>query len=310
MYRQHRIAEAAKHALDLVIATFVQCDTCEMRFEYFQSRRPRHDILIRKVHAGGERVHILRCQRIFQGDEILLAYAVHGITQMARPSTVIGQQQEAAGVQVEASGDMQRARLRVINQRRDYRVTRIMRGTQNATGFVQHQVKRPASLQHGIVKRDEAEAIDKLVAFGGNNPIHANALPRQQRPYGILADLEFTSDQTIESVAVGTHRSRPASVCHRHPPLLPGAERDFRAVKVGDNFLHKYAGFVNDSTTLLATVMTHDTNSTDMAFSRLMLIDLANPDQPFYFDLTGWLEDTFPARWAAGKARGFTGTAM
>lgn len=95
---------------------------------------------------------------------------------------------------------------------------------------------------------------------------------------------------------------------HRHPADLPNTERYFDPLSVATNFQYKYAEFINGNTTLVATVMNHDTNDTAIHFSRLMLIDIADPDDPLYFDLTGWLEDTFPTRWAAGKARGFTAT--
>ncbi len=97
---------------------------------------------------------------------------------------------------------------------------------------------------------------------------------------------------------------------HLHPTELPDSDRYYDPQNVGDNFQYKYAEFCGSSKTLLATVMAHDRQSTEISFSRLMLIDIADPDNPVYFDLTGWLEDEFSDRWAPGTATGFTGTAF
>jgi hypothetical protein len=97
---------------------------------------------------------------------------------------------------------------------------------------------------------------------------------------------------------------------HFHPTELPNSDRYYDPQTVGDNFQYKYAEFCGSSKTLLATVMAHDRQSKEIPFSRLMLIDIADPDNPVYFDLTGWLEDEFSARWAPGTASGFTGTAF
>ena len=40
----------------------------------------------------------------------------------------------------------------------------------------------------------------------------------------------------------------------------------------------------------------------------MYLIDFADYNNPFYFDITGWVEDNFSGRWAAGQATAFTAT--
>lgn len=95
---------------------------------------------------------------------------------------------------------------------------------------------------------------------------------------------------------------------HLHPAELPGSERYYDPLSVATNFQYKYAEFAGTHNTVIATVMNHDSNDTEVHFSRLMLIDIADPDAPMYFDLTGWLEDEFPDRWSSGSARGFTAT--
>ena len=126
--------------------------------------------------------------------------------------------------------------------------------------------------------------------------------------YNRIFGFEFTGTQ-YENLRRVDH-PRKALFKHRHPQSLPDADRYYNPLSTGDNFQYKYAEFMQSSTMILATVMSHDTNDNNMAFSRLMFIDFMDPDLPYYFDLTGWLEDTFPERWSIGTASGFTGTAM
>ena len=125
--------------------------------------------------------------------------------------------------------------------------------------------------------------------------------------YNRIFGFELTGTQ-YENVRRSSNPRLPLFT-HRHPSELPDAGDYYDSQVTGENFQYKYAEFLNSDTTILATVMSHDTNSSEMAFSRLMIIDFADPNAPFYFDLTGWLETQQPLRWPAGSAQGFTGTA-
>jgi hypothetical protein len=98
----------------------------------------------------------------------------------------------------------------------------------------------------------------------------------------------------------------------RHLSLanLPGIEHYWdAAVDTCGVYKTKQAQIQGD--TVLAHVYCHSagtdgrSDSHITVFSRTMLIDISDPDNPGYFDLTGWFEDNFD-NWEQGKATGFT----
>ncbi len=73
--------------------------------------------------------------------------------------------------------------------------------------------------------------------------------------------------------------------------------------------MRKYSELGNDHL-LLATILCQASvaDVDGILFSRLMLIDFTDPQHPLYFDITGWLEDTFPEHWAPGTASALMGS--
>ncbi len=92
---------------------------------------------------------------------------------------------------------------------------------------------------------------------------------------------------------------------HLHPSQLPTSTR-FWPTKGCAIYNTKYVELGPESL-VFATVECKATQE-ETTFSRQMLIDTADPENPVYFDLTGWVEDQYPERWKPGTASGFTGT--
>lgn len=101
---------------------------------------------------------------------------------------------------------------------------------------------------------------------------------------------------------------------HLHPTELPGADGYFFPEEE-ECQVYK----TKQSTLLENTMLTHiycqskqeGNTSAEMhstKFSRAMLIQFANPEEPVYFDLTGWFEENFSDRFAPGEATSYTST--
>ncbi|MBM3418589.1 MAG: T9SS type A sorting domain-containing protein, partial [Bacteroidetes bacterium] len=58
---------------------------------------------------------------------------------------------------------------------------------------------------------------------------------------------------------------------------------------------------------ILATVMCNNQTGNQNPFSRIMLIDFTVPNNPYYFDITGWVEQHYP-NWQPGEANGLSTT--
>lgn len=128
--------------------------------------------------------------------------------------------------------------------------------------------------------------------------------------YGIVYDriFGFSLNGNVYQNVHGATSQTPLFE-HLHPTALPNAERYWRDDKQCAIYLTKYSELGNDNL-LLATILCQSgvADTDGIIFSRLMLIDFTNPQKPIYFDITGWLEDTFPTRWASGTASAFNGS--
>ncbi len=69
----------------------------------------------------------------------------------------------------------------------------------------------------------------------------------------------------------------------------------------------KYVEFCGSNTSIVGTVMC--SNEGGNLFSRIMLIDFTNRAKPYYFDITGWVEQHYPT-WSPGKAEGLGVTCL
>ena len=95
----------------------------------------------------------------------------------------------------------------------------------------------------------------------------------------------------------------------KHPAALPKSSLFWNpAIDICTSYrAAKQIQFCGSETTIIATVFCKD-NSSAILFSRMYLIDFADYNNPFYFDITGWVEDNFSGRWADGQATAFTAT--
>lgn len=99
---------------------------------------------------------------------------------------------------------------------------------------------------------------------------------------------------------------------HLHPSELPGSDAYWNEEQSCQLYATKYAHSCGEDA-LLATVQCTTSDSGEKSgfkfvFSRLMQIDYSNPNEPVYFDITGWAETEFPEKWSSGSATAFSGT--
>ena len=94
-----------------------------------------------------------------------------------------------------------------------------------------------------------------------------------------------------------------------HPAQLPKSSLFWNpSIQICNSFrAAKQIQFCGSPTTIIATVFCKD-NSSAIHFSRMYIIDFADLHNPFYFDVTGWVEDNFPGRWADGMATAYSAT--
>lgn len=113
----------------------------------------------------------------------------------------------------------------------------------------------------------------------------------------------------------GIYRSvRPgtSAFAHAHPEDLPEFERYWTSAEPCQLYSTKYAQSCGDDT-LVANVQCivptpSERSGYTTAFSRIMLIDVKNRENPLYTDVTGLLEDAYPDQWSSGTASGFSAT--
>jgi hypothetical protein len=92
------------------------------------------------------------------------------------------------------------------------------------------------------------------------------------------------------------------------PAQLPNSINYFNpTTDLCSSYRTKYIEFCGSNKTILATVMCNNSSGNLNPFSRIMLIDFTLPNNPYYFDITGWVEQNYPT-WLPGEAHGFSTT--
>lgn len=92
------------------------------------------------------------------------------------------------------------------------------------------------------------------------------------------------------------------------PTQLPNSSSYFNpATDLCASYRTKYIEFCGSEKTIVATVMCNNQTGNQNPFSRIMLIDYTVQNSPYYFDITGWVEQHYP-NWLPGQAHGFSTT--
>jgi len=92
------------------------------------------------------------------------------------------------------------------------------------------------------------------------------------------------------------------------PAQLPNSNQYFNpTTDLCNSYRTKYVEFCGTDKTILATVMCNNQTGNQNPFSRIMLIDFTVPNNPYYFDITGWVEQNYPS-WQPGEANGLSTT--
>ncbi|MBK6642710.1 MAG: T9SS type A sorting domain-containing protein [Bacteroidetes bacterium] len=92
------------------------------------------------------------------------------------------------------------------------------------------------------------------------------------------------------------------------PAQLPNSINYFNpATDICSVYRTKYIEFCGSEKTIVATVMCNNSTGVQNPFSRIMLIDFTIPSNPYYFDITGWVEQNY-SNWQPGDANGISTT--
>lgn len=86
------------------------------------------------------------------------------------------------------------------------------------------------------------------------------------------------------------------------PQLLPNSASFFNPLTDEcAKYRTKYVEFCGSNKSIVGTVMCSNTGGN--LFSRIMFIDYTVYNNPYYFDITGWIEQNYPS-WSPGNAEG------
>jgi hypothetical protein len=86
------------------------------------------------------------------------------------------------------------------------------------------------------------------------------------------------------------------------PQFLPNSSAFFNpSTDECAKYRTKYVEFCGSDKSIVGTVMC--SNPGGNLFSRIMFIDYTNYNNPYYFDITGWIEQNYPS-WSPGNAEG------
>ena len=92
------------------------------------------------------------------------------------------------------------------------------------------------------------------------------------------------------------------------PQFLPNSSAFFNpSTDECAKYRTKYVEFCGSDKSIVGTVMCSNTGGN--LFSRIMFIDYTNYNNPYYFDITGWIEQNYPS-WSPGNAEGIATTCL
>ena len=171
------IVHAMKHPLHLVVASPSYCEAAAVGVEDFEFGREGGDVLGVKIETVGEGLDRGLIDRIDRLDEVGFRTLESLLSDALGPAAIVGEQGEAGGGAVEATGDVKGVLVGVVDQIDDGLVLGIGGGTDDSGGFVEHEVERADSgLDHVGVEQDLREAIhfmggirDRLMVDGDSS---------------------------------------------------------------------------------------------------------------------------------------------
>jgi hypothetical protein len=194
------VLEVPEHALDLMIASLDDAQAGAARGEQLQQGRLGGEVFEGKVQAPGERVDVPGVDDLFGLHVVDLGPLSGGLGQASRPLAVIGEQQQAGGVVVQATGQVQLELVRLIEQIQNGRVPGVDGGTDATLGFVQHEVaRRSATLQNLIVQFDAAELAYLAQWVDCDQAIDPHAPTQQQQARLLAIEMRQAGKETVET---------------------------------------------------------------------------------------------------------------
>ena len=158
-----------------MIAAFDDRQPCFAGAENIQLRRLGGEVFEGEIEALAKLLDVVGADLVLGLYVVNLGQLGLWLGQAARPLTVVGQDQQAGGVVVQAPGNVQVVAPGGRQQVEHGAVLRIAGGADAAHGLVQHQVaRRAAGLQQLLVHLDTAELATLVQRVGGDQAIHAH----------------------------------------------------------------------------------------------------------------------------------------
>ena len=112
--------------------------------------------------------------------------------------TVIGDEHQAAGVEVQSTRDVQVVLVVFVQQIEHGRVLGVLGGADAAWRFVQHEITRGfAGLQHVFVELNPAELANVMVWVRDDLAINPHALFNQQQASLLAVELGQVAQKTV-----------------------------------------------------------------------------------------------------------------
>ena len=202
---QHFVVEVAEHPLHLMVPALDDAQSRRFRPEYDQLGRLRGEVFEREVQALGKFQCVLRANLLLGLDVIDLRQFGLRLSQAPRPAAVVGDQHQAGGVEIQATGDVQVIAVRLMDQVEYGRMLRVAGGADAAGRFVQHEVACGlADLQDFPVDLDTAELEHFGMRVADDFSVNLNALFHQQQAYLLTVEARQVAEETVNAHGWGS----------------------------------------------------------------------------------------------------------
>ncbi|RMU46075.1 hypothetical protein ALP29_200617 [Pseudomonas syringae pv. avii] len=135
------------------------------------------------------------------------------LSQPSRPLTVVGNQHQSGGVEVQSSGDVQFVFVRLVEQIEHCCVLRIGRCADAALRLVQHEVARGfAGLKDLHIERYATEFTHVVMRVCGDLPVHLHPAAGRCQTHALAVEAGQVAEETIKAHEEGdAQRMRRAS---------------------------------------------------------------------------------------------------
>jgi hypothetical protein len=209
MQRGDETANTAKHAFDLVMATFVKCHLSTTLAEQHEFRRQCGDVFGSEVKATLEGGDGIAGDGRISFNDIGLWHLGLSVHELLGPAAIIREQKQTRGPAVEPTGDVQRELVGIVDQIDHRLMLGIHGGAHDSAWLVQHQVERSLSLLHEFsIQLHARETIHFMLICRADQAIHMHP-PGGDEPMRLAPpERAVFGDEAIQFHPATLHRVR------------------------------------------------------------------------------------------------------